>query len=141
MQIEEDFYNVLGVPIDADAEQIRHAYRKLAFEFHPDRNHMNSASTDRMEMINKAYAIISDPVKRKEYDMPRGYRTKTSKFQQGSGVKVNSNSTSPYRDRTGVIDKEPVKDAFRFWYMVKFESKGFTTVVRLPEEELSTSDD
>jgi hypothetical protein len=38
----------------------------------------------------------------------------------------------------GEVDKEPVKDAFRFWYMVRFDMTGFSTIVRFAEEELSS---
>jgi len=51
-------------------------------------------------------------------------------------VKVSFSSASPYRDRTGVVDKTPVKDTFRFWYMVRFESKGLPALSRFAEEEL-----
>jgi len=56
-------------------------------------------------------------------------------------VKISVNSPSPHRNHTGVVDKEPVKDAFRFWYMVRIESKGLTTVMRFAEEELEGPDD
>jgi hypothetical protein len=44
------------------------------------------------------------------------------------------------RGHTGVVDKEPVKDTFRFWYMVRIESEGLTTVRRFAEEELEKPD-
>jgi hypothetical protein len=52
-------------------------------------------------------------------------------------VKVNTHSGSPYRNHSGIVDQDPSKDSFRFWYTVKFESKGFTTTSRFAEEELS----
>jgi curved DNA-binding protein CbpA len=140
MQSEQDLYNILGIAPGATIREIRQAYRKLAFQYHPDRNQMNPAANKRMEEINEAFAVISDPVKRKEYDIPRGYRTVTSKFKRGMAVKVNPGSNTPYRGRTGVVNEEPAKDTFRFWYMVKFESQGFAQVSRFPEEELSEVD-
>jgi curved DNA-binding protein CbpA len=137
MQREQDFYDVLGITITATVEEIKKAYLKLAFQYHPDRNQNSPSSTERMGEINEAYAVISDPVKRKEYDIPRGYRSVVSKFKKGTKVKVSSTSNTPYRDRIGVVDNEPVKDAFRFWYMVKLESRGFAPVIRFPEEELN----
>ena len=50
---------------------MRVAYRKLALQYHPDRNKDNPAATGKMKDINEAYAILSDPVKRQEYDQLR----------------------------------------------------------------------
>jgi curved DNA-binding protein CbpA len=136
MQGERDYYKVLGVAPDASAEEIKEAYRRLAFQCHPDRHQESEEAPKKMQEINEAYAILSDPITRREYDLPRGYGKRVPKFKQGSKVKISVNSLSQYRGRTGVVDKEPVHDAFRFWYMVRVESKGLTTVRRFAEEEL-----
>ncbi len=136
MQSEQEHYKVLGIAPGASAQEIKEAYRKLAFQHHPDRNQTSQEANEEMQEINEAYAILSDPIKRKEYDIPRGYRSLVPKFKKGSKVRVSFNSTSPYRDHTGVVDEEPLKDTFRFWYMVKFESKGLATVSRFAEDEL-----
>jgi curved DNA-binding protein CbpA len=137
MQVELDLYEVLGVAPNADTKEIKEAYRKLAFKYHPDRNQMSPTANEKMMEINEAYNTLSDPKKRKSYDIPLGYCSVVPKFQKGDKVRVNSHSTSPYKDRTGVVDKEPVKDTFRFWYMVSFESKVFSTISRFAEDELS----
>lgn len=136
MQTEQDHYEVLGVAPDAGEEEIREAYRRLAFQHHPDRNRGSRDAASRMKEINEAYAILSDPVKRRDYDAPRGYLNRVPRFGARSRVKVSSNSASPYRGHTGVVDRDPTKDAFRFWYMVRFESKGLSPVNRFAEEEL-----
>ena len=136
MQSEQDYYEVLGIAPDASTEDIKEAYRRLAFQYHPDRNPANRDASDRMKEINEAYTTLCDPIKRREYDVPRGYRGRVPKFKKGSKVKVSPGSASPYRDRTGVVDKEPVRDAFRFWYMVRFQSTGLPSVSRFAEEEL-----
>ena len=61
---------------------------------------------------------------------------KLPKFNKGSKVKVSLHSPSQYRGRIGVVDKEPIKDAFRFWYVVRIQSQGLTAVGRFAEEEL-----
>jgi len=66
-----DYYEVLGVPRDADAKAIKDAFRQLALKYHPDRNKAPDAS-DRFKEIAEAYAVLSDPGKRAEYDS-RGY--------------------------------------------------------------------
>lgn len=136
MHSEQDHYEVLGVAPDASEEEIREAYRRLAFQYHPDRNRGSRDAASRMKGINEAYAILSDAAKRRDYDVPRGYQNRAPRFGTGSRVKVSSSSPSPYRGRTGIVDREPTKDAFRFWYMVRFESKGLSPVNRFAEEEL-----
>jgi molecular chaperone DnaJ len=62
-----DYYEVLGIPRDADAKAIKDAFRKLAMQYHPDRNKAPDAEA-RFKEIAEAYAILSDPKKRAEYD-------------------------------------------------------------------------
>ena len=137
MRVEQNLYALLGIPPDATEKEINAAYRKMAFIFHPDRNMGNPESDQMMRELNEAYAILSNPVKRKEYDLPLGYHAVNAKFKAGFKVKINSHSSSPYRNHVGVVDQEPVKDTFRFWYMVRFESKDFSTINRFAEEELT----
>ena len=135
-QTERDYYEVLGIEPSASAEEIKRAYHRAAFQRHPDRNRESEEAHEEMERINEAYAVLSDPIKRREYDLPRGYGIRVPKFKKDSKVKISVNSPSPYRGQIGIVDKEPVNDVFRFWYMVKIESKGLTTVRRFAEEEL-----
>ena len=67
----QDFYEVLEVAPDAVSTDIRESYRKLAFRFHPDRNHGNPEASERMKQLNEAYAVLSDPEKRRQYDLMR----------------------------------------------------------------------
>ena len=131
---EADYYAVLGIAPRASAEEIRKAYHKLAFRCHPDRNQKSGEAHKKMQEINEAYAILSDSVKRGEYDLARGYESRVPKFKKGSKVRISANYPSPYSGHTGFVDREPIKDTFRFWYMVRIESKGLTA--RFAEEEL-----
>jgi DnaJ-class molecular chaperone len=135
-QSQRDYYKVLGTAPDASAEEIKRAYRRTAFQFHPDRNCETEEAHEKMEEINEAYAVLSDPIKRREYDLPRGYGRVAPKFQKGSKVRIKADSPSAYRGQIGVVDREPEKDAFRFWYMARVGSGGLTTVRRFAEEEL-----
>ena len=139
--LDEDFYQILDVSENASAEEIIEAYRKLAFRYHPDRNQMSPAAHERMKDINQAYAILSDPTRRKEYDLSRLHIAKVPMFKMGARVRVRSDSASFHKGRTGVVEKEPVKDNFRFWYMVKFQSIGLATVARFAEDELEKAGD
>jgi len=62
-----DYYEVLGVSRDASLDEIKAAYRKLALQYHPDRNKSPEAE-ERFKEISEAYAVLSDPEKRSQYD-------------------------------------------------------------------------
>lgn len=68
---QRDYYEVLGVPRDADEKAIKDAFRTLALKFHPDRNKEPGAE-ERFKEIAEAYAVLTDPNKRKDYDS-RGF--------------------------------------------------------------------
>src|SRR5437773_1337741 len=65
---KHEYYETLGVPRTADAEEIRKAYRKLARKHHPDLNPGDKASEDRFKNVQEAYDILSDSKKRQMYD-------------------------------------------------------------------------
>lgn len=65
--MKRDYYEVLEVPRDADAKAVKDAFRKLALKYHPDRNKEPGAE-DRFKEIAEAYAVLSDPKKRADYD-------------------------------------------------------------------------
>lgn len=67
MAIKRDYYEVLGVNRTASGEEIRKAFRKLAFQYHPDHN-KNPDAEDKFKEINEAYEVLSEPQKRATYD-------------------------------------------------------------------------
>ena len=65
---QTDYYKALGVDKNATPDEIKKAFRKLAVKYHPDRNPDNKASEEKFKEINEAYAVLSDPKKKEEYD-------------------------------------------------------------------------
>lgn len=80
----KDYYAILGVGQDASSEEIKSAYRKLALQNHPDRNPDDRAGAEeRFKQINEAYAVLSDPDKRRNYD--RFGQAEPGPFAGGAG--------------------------------------------------------
>jgi len=67
MPAKRDYYEVLGIPRDATDEEIKRAFRRLAFKYHPDHNHDDEAG-EKFKEVNEAYEVLSDPDKRAAYD-------------------------------------------------------------------------
>ncbi|HOJ60594.1 MAG TPA: DnaJ C-terminal domain-containing protein [bacterium] len=93
----KDYYEILGVKRDASEEEIKKAYRKLARKYHPDMN-KDPEAENRFKEINEAHEVLSDPEKRKRYDMlgsgwqtgqdftpPPGWENMTFRFGQREG--------------------------------------------------------
>lgn len=78
-----DYYKVLGVDRKASDAEIKRAYRKLALQFHPDRNPGSQQAEEKFKEINEAYQVLSDPGKRSRYDqLGESY----SRYQQRGGA-------------------------------------------------------
>ena len=78
----KDYYKILGVERNADAEAIKKAYRKLARQYHPDTNKNDKKSEEKFKELNEANEVLSDPEKRKLYDQ---LGSNYSRFTQGGG--------------------------------------------------------
>ncbi len=66
--MSKDYYEVLGISREATTIDIKTTYKKLAFEYHPDRNPDNTEAEERFKEINEAYQVLSDEGKRAQYD-------------------------------------------------------------------------
>lgn len=80
---DKDFYAILGVPQDADADTIKKTYRKKARTMHPDRNPGDAKAEDRFKEIGEAYSVLSDPEERKQYDAIRAMSRGGARFTAG----------------------------------------------------------
>lgn len=65
---ERDYYEILGLKKGAAPDEIKKAFRKLAVKYHPDKNAGDKKAEDRFKEINEAYAVLSDPQKKSQYD-------------------------------------------------------------------------
>uniref|UniRef100_A0A672YQZ8 DnaJ homolog subfamily B member 14 n=1 Tax=Sphaeramia orbicularis TaxID=375764 RepID=A0A672YQZ8_9TELE len=88
-QVEElkrckDYYEVLGVSKEANEDELKKAYRKLALKFHPDKNHAPGA-TEAFKKIGNAYAVLSNADKRRQYDLTGGEEPSSSPGQAHGG--------------------------------------------------------
>ncbi len=75
----KDYYNVLGIPRDADDKAIKTAYRKKARQYHPDVNTTDASAEEKFKEINEAYEVLKDPDKRSRYDQ---YGSDWERYQQ-----------------------------------------------------------
>lgn len=66
--MKRDYYEVLGINRSADEKEIKHAYRKLAKQYHPDTNQGNTQAAEKFKEVNEAYDVLGDEKKRKLYD-------------------------------------------------------------------------
>ena len=66
--LQKDYYQMLGLNRNASEDEIKRAYRKLALKYHPDHHPDDQESEEKFKEISEAYAILSDPEKRKEYN-------------------------------------------------------------------------
>jgi DnaJ-class molecular chaperone len=102
-----DYYGILGVRRNATPEEIKKAYRQLAFEHHPDRNPGEPSAEDKLKEINEAYAVLGNPEMRAQYDRlgARDFRRRYT----------TEDIFERYR-RSPAVQTEAMEDPFlRFW--------------------------
>lgn len=109
---DRDFYDVLGVPRTASNHDIKEAYRRLAFEYHPDRNPSTEAE-ERFKDISEAYSVLSDPQKRTLYDAlsSENYEETWDDFRYRRQREAATQGTRNYQAYRSAHREEVVKTA------------------------------
>ena len=103
-----DYYKILGVPRDADEEQIKRAYRKKAKQYHPDLNPGNAEAEAKFKEIVEAYEVLGNAEKRESYDLKQ---EKAAVFGQKTGQNrtENKNRASARQVNFGEFTKDMEK--------------------------------
>ena len=83
--LDKDFYAVLGVSKDADAQEIKKAYRSKARKYHPDRHPDDPKAEEMFKEIGEAYSVLNDPEQRQQYDAIRAMGSGGARFSAGQG--------------------------------------------------------
>lgn len=103
-----DYYAILEIPQSASLSEIKQAYKKQVFKWHPDRN-PEIDTTNYMQWINEAYLILKDPETRKRYDIEYEYFEKTAKqkSQYNQSHNENNNKTRyEYTAKDDILNKK-----------------------------------
>ncbi len=125
-----DYYQILGLTPEATSAQIKERYRKLAFEYHPDRNQDDASRSEKMKRVNEAYAVLSNPAKRKEYDaLRRDYGTSGhGRFRQNYSehdIFRGSDINAIFEDMARMYGLRGFSDIFKDFYGPSFQQFEF----------------
>lgn len=111
--MEQDLYAVLGVSKTASADEIKKAYRNLAFTYHPDRNPGDKVAEEKFKAINAAYDVLGDEAKRAQYDRYGSFESAAYNRQYEQG----QYAYGPYNGR-----QTSDEDMFWQWFSENYQN-------------------
>jgi hypothetical protein len=103
----KDLYKLLGVPREATQDDIRKAHRELVRRYHPDANPGDHSSEEHFKEVQRAYDVLSDPEKRREYDkrLNTSARRSPGKPRERAGTKTGGEGAAPSADLSDLLRK------------------------------------
>ena len=135
---KRDYYEILGVGRDADEGALKSAYRKLAHQYHPDKNSGDKASEEKFKELTEAYAVLSDRDKRARYDRfghGAGGVPLEDAFGFGGGASINDIFGDIFGEMFGGQRRGRTARArgsdLRYDLEISFEAAAFGTTARL----------
>lgn len=117
----KDYYKILGVTRTTGEEELRKSYRKLAMKYHPDRNPDDPAAEEQFKVVAEAYGVLTDPVKRREYDACSASGKAFSSGQAGGGEGFTYSQEDILRD----LFKDPRFQQMFSGVLREFQRSGF----------------
>ena len=107
MRTTTDLYKLLGVPREATQDDIRKAHRKLVRKYHPDANLGDNSSEEHFREVQRAYEVLSDPEKKREYDkrLSASSRRRSRKPRTRASRKTGEESAAPPVDLSDLLRK------------------------------------
>jgi curved DNA-binding protein CbpA len=117
----KDYYKILGVAGTADEEELRKSYRKLAMQYHPDRNPDDPSAEEKFKEVAEAYGVLTDPVKRREYDACKASGRTFSHGKAGGGDGFTYSQEDILRD----LFKDPRFQQMFHGILREFQRSGF----------------
>jgi curved DNA-binding protein len=128
----KDYYQLLGVSVEATAEEIKRVYRRLALECHPDRNPGDRRAEERFKEISEAYGVLIDPDKRRQYDTFRraGFRPGDAGFRYRQedifrDVFSNPSTSAIFDELRREFQRMGLRFDDRFFQQTFFGGRGF----------------
>lgn len=110
MSIHPDYYEILNVAPNADDDAIRRSFRRLAFEWHPDRRPGDANAAAHMRLLNEAYETISNPLTRRDYDLTRAGPSAKGADRTGQPSEARDQDENPDFQRTQTSERESPRD-------------------------------
>src|SRR6266581_2542112 len=135
MASQRDYYQILGVSETATTDEIKKAFRRLAKQYHPDRNPTDPQAAERFKEINEAHDVLSDAEKRKKYDQLRRYGAFAGAGRGGFGGGGDLFSSIFGRRGTGarLEDEDEIETAISIPFRVAALGGKIPVTLTLPE--------